>query len=278
MPISKSTKKFEKNHLKDVIKKRKEIAKIKQKQQMKAKAKERKAKDNEPAAGLEENGTINKAKSQSFGKSTFGEMSMDEFFQGGFQVPELPKKKGGKPSTGKRKRTPIEEDTASGSEDEPESAGEQSGSESGSEDDTEAHKAQLEELVTKDPEFYKYLQDNDAELLDFAEDADLAELDALSADEQDEETPRKKRKKGKEETLGKSNEVTKSLVKKWGSSMESAHSLRATKEVVLAFRAAAHLNEDDGKDYKYSISNPDGKDPLFPIHKRSQMLIFCSIS
>ena len=111
---------------------------------------------------------------------------MDQFFDGGFQLPELTKAT--KPKTGKRKRTPVEGKPTPGSDD--------SGSDSDSGDDIEAHKEQLAALADKDPEFYKYLKDNDAELLDFAEDADLAEIDALSASEE-EDTPRKKQKSSK---------------------------------------------------------------------------------
>jgi len=47
------------------------------------------------------------------------------------------------------------------------------------------------------------------------------------------------------------------MVTKWTKAMKEQHSLRAMRQVVLAFRAAAHVNEDDGKEYKYSISSPD---------------------
>jgi nucleolar complex protein 2 len=30
------------------------------------------------------------------------------------------------------------------------------------------------------------------------------------------------------------------------------------KEVALAFRAAAHLNDEEGKQYKYSMTDPEG--------------------
>jgi nucleolar complex protein 2 len=43
--------------------------------------------------------------------------------------------------------------------------------------------------------------------------------------------------------------------------MEANSSLRAMREVVLAFRTAAHLNDDEGKNYKYTISDPDGTNP-----------------
>ena len=253
MPVSKATKKFEKNKLHDVLKKRKEGAKIKQRKQIEAKKKERKVKDNARAEPLEGD-TNGKAETDGVKEVDIAHMSMDQFFQGGFQIPEMTKKPSAKSKTGKRKRTPI--DDAAKSED-----ADHTGSESESGDDEEAYKAQLAELAEKDPDFYKYLKENDAELLDFAEEADLAEVDALSASE-DETTPRKKHKPAQlsddESEAEAANELTHKVVRKWKASMETQSSLRAMKEAVLAFRAAAHLNDDEGKKYKYSISDPDG--------------------
>ncbi|KAH9863667.1 hypothetical protein J1614_009599 [Plenodomus biglobosus] len=265
MPVSKATKKFEKNKLHDVLKRRKDVAKIKQKKHLDVKKKERKARDNAKAEELD--GDVS-AKPQANGVKDdgFGDMSMDHFFQGGFQIPAMNKKP--KAKTGKRKRTPVE---AAGSDDdvaEAQASGGESASDSDSGDDADAHKEQLAGLASKDPDFYKYLKENDAELLDFAEDADLAEIDALSASE-DEATPRKKKKKtaktkaeeeasDEESEAAGSDELTRKTVQKWKESMESKSSLRAMKEVVLAFRAAAHLNDDQaGKDYKYTISDPE---------------------
>jgi nucleolar complex protein 2 len=259
MPISKATKKFEKNKLPGVLKKRKEVAKIKQRKQMTVKRKERNARDNAPADG-EEDGSKN-PKANGVKDDALGEMSMDQFFQGGFELPEMKKKP--KSKTGKRKRTPVPEDSEEDSDVDMEEAAvaEESGSDSESGDDTETHKEQLAALADKDPEFFKYLKENDSELLDFAEDADLAEIDALSASE-DEAVPRKKQKASKapiedveEETV---NEVSSKLIQKWKLSMQENHSLRAMREVVLAFRAAAHLNDDAGKTYKYNLTDPDG--------------------
>lgn len=267
MPQTKATKKFEKNRLKDVLKKRKEVAKVKQRKQMAAKRKERRARDNAPADDVGDKST-KKPKTNGAHDDAFGEMSMDQFFQGGFQVPEMSKKHSTKPKTGKRKRTPVDEDTSEESDvdmGEAAPAADESGSESESGDDAETHKEELVALADKDPEFYKYLKENDAELLDFAEDADLAEIDALSASE-DEGVPRKKQKSAKaskEDEEDSGNEVSKQLIGKWKSSMEQNSSLRSMKEVVLAFRAAAHLNDDAAKTYKYSISDPDGT-PFVP--------------
>lgn len=283
MPQTKATRKFEKNRLPDLLKKRKEVAKIKQKQQIKAKRKERKAKDNERAEDVED-AKPRQGKKEA-GGNPFGDMSVDEFFQGGFDIPEDPKKKGRQGAkhkevpakTGKRKRTQGEENDEAASS--PAGFGEEEAAASDAETDSEAdlgvHKQELDALAKKDPEFFKYLQENDRELLDFEEDADLAGIDALS-DSEDEGAPKKKQKKDKkdkkhdeemEDDAG--NEVTKAMVKKWRTAMTEQHSLRATREVVLAFRAAAHLNEEDDKQYKYSISNPDG---------RIDGLYFCSES
>ncbi|OJD35426.1 ribosome assembly protein noc2 [Diplodia corticola] len=268
MAQSKSTRKFEKNHLKDTLKRRKEGKKIKQRVQIKEKRKARRAEDNEVASDVEAENQAKRAK-KAEDTNPFGDMTVDDFFQGGFDIPEHPKSKKQKtkdvPSkTGKRKRTdpapgPAESDDDSLDAD---PVADDSASEADSGDDVDAHKQHLEELKKKDPEFYKYMQENDPELLGFAEDADLAEIDELSASEA-EDTPKKKKKKSKkqedsdDEEAAASNELTKTLVKKWSTAMTEKHSLRATKEVVLAFRAAAHLNEEDGKEYKYSISNPD---------------------
>lgn len=63
MPVSKATKKFEKNKLGDVIKARKNVAKIKQRKQMDAKKKQRKVADNAKAEDLEEEGAKKPKKS-----------------------------------------------------------------------------------------------------------------------------------------------------------------------------------------------------------------------
>jgi nucleolar complex protein 2 len=265
MPVSKATKKFQKDKLGDVIKRRKDVAKVKQRKQMDSKKKERKARDNEKAADLQEE-AAKRPKTNGANDDKLGEMSMDQFFQGGFQIPEMKKSKSTKPKTGKRKRTPVDEDAERGSDEDMEDAPDaldESGADSDSDsgDDVDTHKEQLAGLAEKDPDFYKYLKENDAELLEFAEDADLAEIDALSASE-DEATPRKKQKAAvdddDDDDDDSANELNLKTVQKWKASMESKHSLRAMKEVVLAFRAASHMNDSESsKTYKYSITDPD---------------------
>jgi nucleolar complex protein 2 len=256
----KSTRKFEKNHLKDTIEKRKAGAKIKQRQQIKAKRQARNAKDTE-FLGKGQNGQEKPQTKGSTKDDGFAEMNVDDFFQGGFEVPEMLAKTSGSEKLGKRKRSEPEEDGDDSSEVSFEEAPVLSDSEEGSEDDEETgmSKGAMDALAEKDPEFYKYLKENDPEVLEFDEDADLAEVDNLSGSDEEDKPKAKKQKKSKStdedgDIVG-SAEVTEAMVAKWKKAMTEQHSLRAMRQVVPAFRAAAHVNEDCGKEYKYAISN-----------------------
>jgi nucleolar complex protein 2 len=96
------------------------------------------------------------------------------------------------------------------------------------------------------------------------------EVDGLSGSD-GESVPKKAKKKAKKasssqelemdeglEGTADDTEVTKATVEKWRTALTEMHSLRAMRQVVLAFRAAAHVNEQDGKQYRYTISSPDG--------------------
>ena len=265
----KSTKKFERKHLKDTLARRKEFAKVKQRHQVKEKKKARRAKED----AVTENGehiskAAQKQKADERAREAFQDMTVDEFFAGGFEIAEggSKDKRTSKSVTGKRKRE--QEDASPESEDSVEQnpISSDSGSDSGVESDGRRHKEGLEALAQKDPEFYKYLKENDAELLDFDEDAGLAGLAEVSDEE---EPPKKKKRKGgaDDEEVESDNAITMDMLKKWQQSMQTQNSLRATREVVLAFRAAVHMDEDD-KEYKYSISSADVYHKLLTIALR----------
>ncbi|KAL4809290.1 Noc2p family-domain-containing protein [Aspergillus unguis] len=242
----KSTKKFEKKHLKDVLERRKAAAKIKQRNHLKEKRKSDNAKSRADREGSEDES--DKEKKQ----DSFAEMNVDDFFAGGFDIADSADKKKVTPKIGKRKRSePQEEEEESAASSEDEAEGEEDGSEISDADDAETHKGDLEALKSKDPEFYKYLQENDAELLEFG---DLSEVDALSEGEDEEEPAKKKKKKAAKEEEP-SADLTIATVKKWQKSMEEQHSIRAMRQAVLAFRAAAYLDDPDAQEQKYSISD-----------------------
>ncbi|KAI4271843.1 MAG: hypothetical protein LQ337_005711 [Flavoplaca oasis] len=268
----KSTKKFEKNHLKDTLGKRKEVRIIKQRHQVKAKKKARNAKDN--AVESDRNIKAQEEQPKSKDQNKLNGMTEDQFFQEGFQLPELKKSKKAskvtKPpssSIGKRKRATDASDSqksSSSSEGDNQMFSDQDAGSGG--EGVENHQEDLNALATKDPDFYKYLQENDAELLDFGGDRD--ELDQFSEDEK----PKKKQKKSTkpqpdsseedvreeatEDSTGQT-EVTAAMVTQWKTAMVEQHSLRAMRRVVLAFRTAAYVNADEEKELKYSISSPD---------------------
>ncbi|KAI4168176.1 MAG: hypothetical protein LQ343_006615 [Gyalolechia ehrenbergii] len=267
----KATKKFEKNRLKATLEKRKEFAKIKQRNQVKAKKKARNAKDN--ATSSEPDIKSLKENKRPDAQEKFNGMSVDQFFERGFELPEPDmakrpvKKTAPALQTGKRKRDSDDASSensngSSGAGDQPFSDEENKSVGQGG---TENHQGDLDALAEKDPEFYKYLKENDAELLDFRG-GELAEVDQLSEDEKPSKKQKKNEKAPNEDAVAQDREeedpngqieVTKVMVSKWETAMVERQSLRAMRRVVLAFRAAAYVNTDDGKEHKYSISHPD---------------------
>jgi nucleolar complex protein 2 len=258
---SKSTRKFEKNHLKDTIDRRKDFAKVKQRHQTKAKKQKQAAKLNAKDDTLNDDGDG----SQHAGDDV-KDMNDDQFFQEELQILGTSAGKAKKASkkdvpkqTGKRKRQAGEDEDRASDQDE-DGLDSLSGSVLGSEDDLVDHKGQLSALAEKDPEFYKFLQENDADLLDFDDQGDLAGVDALSDGEGDERPAKKTKRKSKEaeDDFGpdQATKVSASMVQKWKNAMVEQYSIRALRQLVLAFRAAAHVNDEDEKDLKYSIPDP----------------------
>lgn len=268
MPKGKATKKFEQRHLKDTLDKRNALKKTKQKQQLKERKKARRAEEEGKEPGEQQDESAQKATKPGQDSAAFQNMSVDDFFQGGFEVPEELKKKGDK----KRKRAqPAKADdedseAESSSDDsvmhEPVVADDDDSASDSDDNDPEEHKKQLAALAENDPEFHKYLQENEPELLG----ADLENMGTLSSDDEDEaDTPKRKKQKKKganaddsdDETAVGKNELQLHTVAKWATAMQEQHSLRAAKETVLAFRSAAHVSDLEDKDFKYSISDPE---------------------
>jgi len=106
------------------------------------------------------------------------------------------------------------------------------GEDEGSEVDPTQHMQDLKALAEKDPEFFKYLQENDAELLNFEGNTNVEEDEEMSDDEEMEEEEddsedegekkkgkgkEKEKKKGKKEKQPKKKDqvLTKELLKTW---------------------------------------------------------------
>ncbi|KAG7520319.1 nucleolar complex protein 2-like [Solea senegalensis] len=110
------------------------------------------------------------------------------------------------------------------------------------------HKEQLSRLKNKDPEFYKFLQDNDQTLLNF-DDTDSSDdedekkyhrlpstLEEASSGEDDDEEGQKSTKKSKksEETI----KVTDKMIEDWKAAMKKEPTPRLFRDVTQAFKAA----------------------------------------
>uniref|UniRef100_A0A667WN73 NOC2-like nucleolar associated transcriptional repressor n=1 Tax=Myripristis murdjan TaxID=586833 RepID=A0A667WN73_9TELE len=121
------------------------------------------------------------------------------------------------------------------------------------------HKDQLSRLKSKDPEFYKFLQENDQTLLNF-DDTDSSEdeeerkyhtlptqlEEAISGDEDedDEETDKKGSKKSKKtaETI----KVTDKMIEEWRAAIRENPTPRLFREVTQAFKAAVATTKGEG--------------------------------
>jgi nucleolar complex protein 2 len=233
---AKATKKFEKNRLKGTLERIKDFAKVKQRHKQKEKRQHDAAKRNEKEE--QQNG----ANGIDSGDEPSGtNMDDDDFFNETIDVPEP--EPASKSKNKKRKRDSVSARA------EPDADSGQRSDQSEGEDDDEDFKGQLDALAEKDPEFYKYLKENDAELLDFDDNADLAEVDELSEDDAD--RPSKKQKLNEPENT----ELTLASIKKWKSAMDTQHSIRSLRQTVLAFRSAVHADDDEakGKETRYKI-------------------------
>ncbi|KAI5120624.1 hypothetical protein M0805_009384 [Coniferiporia weirii] len=181
----------------------------------------RKSKDDEELMGSDEGEDDDVEMSdQETGK--FKGMSVDDFLKGGFM-------EGG-----------SEDDASAGDEDEDD---EDDNASFASVDDLEddeaaAHKLELEKLAEQDPEFYKYLQENDQELLDFEAPGDGED------DDEDEDMEEDAMEDGEDEEV-KAPALTKEILRRWQKALLEHRSLRALRRLLIAFRAAAHMNEED---------------------------------
>ncbi|CAX40090.1 nucleolar complex protein, putative [Candida dubliniensis CD36] len=232
---SKQTKKFQNKHLKHTIEQRKKVQAHNKKIASRKKG------------GSSESNAPKRADGKA--KEVFEDMSVDDFFEGGFEVP---KEKNKSKNKNKNKQDTMEENEEDSSSEE---------------EDEEAMKENLKKLEAEDPEFYKYLKDNDNDLLDFEA---VNPLDAISDDEDDDEGDKEEEKEEKEvpsddddsdeePTLGRTKgtkiEITKSLVKKWNQQLDKP-TPKIIRNILIAFKAAVNIHNSDSEDYKFSITDP----------------------
>ncbi|KAI1890818.1 hypothetical protein AGOR_G00157530 [Albula goreensis] len=120
------------------------------------------------------------------------------------------------------------------------------------------HKDQLSRLKSKDPEFYKFLEENDRTLLNF-DDTDSSEdeeeskyhtlpshlEEAGSGDEEEaDQASAKKSKKGSAEVI----KVTEKMVEEWRVAIKAELTPRLFRDITQAFKAAVATTKGEGGD------------------------------
>ena len=188
--LTKRTKKFMKNKLDQTLKQRQDAKKKQKYTQNKGKRVK-----NEPTEEKEEEPEVVESQAPA--------MSVDDFLSGGF-------------------REGMED------EDEEEEAEEDDDDLDEVDDieDAEAHAQDLAQLAEKDPEFYKYLQENDQELLHFGQGED---------EEEDEE-----KEEEEDERL-----LTMDMLQQWQKSLLRHRSPRALRRLLLAFRSVLSSHDEE---------------------------------
>ncbi|PWA30941.1 nucleolar complex protein 2 homolog isoform X1 [Gambusia affinis] len=171
-------------------------------------------------------------------KRKLEDLSVDEFLVSGFDSPEEDESEEETPKQKKKKKAEP-----------PMSRNEKKGKAS-------EHKEQLSRLKNKDPEFYKFLEENDQSLLNF-DDTDSSEEEddgnkyhkvpseleeAISEEDDDEEdTTSKKTKKAAE-----SIKVTDKMIEEWRAALRKEPTPRLFREVTQAFKAAVATTKGEG--------------------------------
>ncbi|XP_017273064.1 nucleolar complex protein 2 homolog [Kryptolebias marmoratus] len=178
-------------------------------------------------------------------KRKLEDLSMDEFMLSGFESPHEDDSEEESPKKAKKKE------------------GNPKMSEKGK---ASQHKEQLSRLKSKDPEFYKFLQDNDQSLLNFndtdsSEDEDEqkyhklpSELEEASSGDEDEEEGKKGSKKSKKavDTI----KVTDKMIEVWKAAMRKEPTPRLFRDVTQAFKAAlATTKGEGGSQCRYKVAD-----------------------
>ncbi|KAJ7223081.1 Noc2-domain-containing protein [Mycena pura] len=163
-------------------------------------------------------------------------MTVDDFLGGGFM----------NSSDGEEEAEDVSEDEESAEEDEEEYFADDASFASLDELEKqgEDHMIELSKLAEKDPEFYQYLKENDQELLNFDTNADLDDSEGDDGEEDD------------DDPMGTAQTpiLTKAILQNWQKSLLEHRSLRALRKLLIAFRSAAHMNED-GQVLAWTIDN-----------------------
>lgn len=220
--VSKATKKFQSKHLKHTLDHRKQEKENKRKIQGRRGNKS----DAEKAKNLLTRDEQKLKKSAK--EEVFKDMSVEEYFDKGMEIPKESKKS---KVAKKAKAQSDDEDSSSEEED---------------------MAASMATLSKDDPEFYKYLQENDKTLLDFGASNPLDGINDEENENEDEEVA----KDIQSTEVVQKVELTLKLVRQWKNDLHEKPTWKLLRNVAVAFKGAVNLNRDDHlEEYKYTVSD-----------------------
>ncbi|QRV85497.1 nucleolar complex protein 2 [Ceratobasidium sp. AG-Ba] len=228
---SKATRKFAASgELKRTITARRKHKAVKQKAQVRSAEKEKKRKQREEDESEDEQVVQETRNSKGKGKAK----TVDDLLSGAFLDEDddsdaIPEGEEGE-------EVDVEQDD---SDDDEGIADDESFASLDEEDEGAAHAMDLAALKKSDPEFYKYLQENDKELLDF----NASDVEFSAGEDEDEDEDGMDEDKAEEDVPL----LTVAMLKDWQRSLIETHSLRALRRLLIAFRSAAHMNDEDVK-------------------------------
>ncbi|TIA93323.1 hypothetical protein E3P99_00193 [Wallemia hederae] len=154
-------------------------------------------------------------------------------------------------------------------EDEEDNVSDAEAENSDAEQDEKSHAEAIKNLSKTDPEFFKFLQENDNELLEFNEYDDEDEEgddedDAQPDDSDDEEAAAlAEMGGGKADKQKKTTKLTRRMLRDWQRAIIHHRSLRSFKKLILAFRSAAFstdfedMPKKQSQNFSYEIESAD---------------------
>ena len=163
-------------------------------------------------------------------KSVLADVSMDDFLKSGLENTLAGSEDGEESVEGE-----IEEEEEEEEDDEDDDISELE-FESDMEDEEARHIKALENLAQRDPKFHQFLQENEANLLEFKPDQEPEGLESRLA-----------------AAMGQ-KELTVSLVMHWQKDLVDTHSIATLEKVLSALQSATNLSEDT----EYKFNDPEG--------------------
>lgn len=222
---AKATKKFQSKHLKHTLEHRKD--KKAHQQKIKGRRGNKSAEEKDRNALTRDEQKLKRSAKE----EVFKDMSVEEYFEKDMELPKETKK-----SKAARQSKAAESDEEASSEE-------------------EDMATSMAALSKNDPEFYKYLQENDKGLLDFGASNPLDAINDEEDGDDEEKTAADKSDAEPESTDIQKVDLTVKLVRDWKKELREKPTLKTMRNVAVAFKGAVNLNNDDHEDEsKYAIT------------------------